>query len=194
MLAVYIVMILKHFALPSPPQPPMVLKYSTLGIFQVFMYSFLCQTVLILPIYIYRLFGLELSLVYGVLAHFESKIYKDYKQYQIFIYSFLFLTVLMFWIHTLFTKTIETFWSRTLDKSYKHFWVTTKFSCAKMSQYSHIIYYWHTGKVFSTIVSKTWFYFFFLIIFFIYPSNHQIQNFLNKSFASDLLMSWITQL
>ena len=194
MLAVYIVMILKHFALPSPPQPPMVLKYSTPGIFQVFMYSFLCQTVLILPIYIYRLFGLELSLVYGVLAHFESKIYKDYKQYQIFIYSFLFLTVLMFWIHTLFTKTIETFWSRTLDKSSKHFWVTTKSSCAKMSQYSHIIYYWRTGKVFSTIVSKTWFYFFFLIIFFIYPSNHQIQNFLNKSFASDLLMSWITQL
>ena len=48
------------------------------------MYNFLSQNILLSPIYIYhsqkelKHFSLEMSLVYGVLGHFEFKIYKDF--------------------------------------------------------------------------------------------------------------------
>ena len=50
-------------------------------LYQVFMYDFLCQTVLIFPIYIlftkkWTHFRLEVSVVYGVLAHFEPEYFQ----------------------------------------------------------------------------------------------------------------------
>ena len=56
-------------------------------LYQVFMCNFLCQTVLIFPIYIYFTkeftpFDMEVSVVYKVLAHSDPKIYNGFELYQ----------------------------------------------------------------------------------------------------------------
>ena len=49
-------------------------------------------------------FGMDVSLVYGVLGYFEPKTHKSFELYQVFMYEFLCQTVLILSIHIIHKK------------------------------------------------------------------------------------------
>ena len=61
-------------------------------------------------------FGPEVSVVYGVLAHFETKIHENFALNQVFMYNCLCLTALIFPKHILFPREIDTCWPKKSDK------------------------------------------------------------------------------
>ena len=74
-------------------------SHSNLELHQVIMYYFLCQNILIFPIFIYYS-QKDVSVVYEVLGDFElKKSCLDLELYQAFMYNFLCKTALIFPVH-----------------------------------------------------------------------------------------------
>ena len=133
------------------------------------MNTFLCQNVLIFTIYIYiyiyiyiftkylKHFGLEMLLAYRVLAHFESKIYKDFWT----ISSFYVLNCVKHFQINIFGRLFQNNHTKKLYQVFMYdFFIKKWLDIHKdytQSQYSQILY------TLKALLSENQFCFFFLI-------------------------------
>ena len=129
---------------------------------------FFCQIVLIFPIYtlftktIKTFWSKDITSIWG---HFEPKIHNDFwSMSSLHVLNCPHIPNIYIYIYILFTKIINIFWSggiRTLwalkikQVKFIKIFLTTSSPCV-----SNIVYYWCTLKA---LLSKNWFYFFFLI-------------------------------
>ena len=95
-------------------------------LYQLFMYNFLCQTVLIFPIYtlfrkrMEKFWSRGISSIRGIL-YSGPKIHKDFwtiSSFQVFMHLPNCSNISNIYIYILFTKRINTFWSRGIDTFY----------------------------------------------------------------------------